>query len=348
MLPGHATDRSRRPTVGQRSAGVAFLHVVAVTALIPAFERPQTVRVAIEHALAQTYPHVQVLVGDDSRTDAVRNVVAAFTDPRVRYHRNEPSLGAMRNWVDLVHRAQTPFVASLNDDDFWEPEFLERLVAPMVADDRIGMAFCDTWYVDEHGNRLPDASAHWSQVSHRDRLPPGTHDLGQEHALRMIAVWNSPQPAYAAVMRRDAVAAIEFPDATDPCHDLWCTYRLFTQGHRFHYVPERLTNYRVHPGNLTNAGFGAAEDFIFDAIVTEQAGSPVVPELQQRWARIRFSRATGALASAGEVATAQREFAAAVPSLGGWRRALAAVCARSSLVCGVVGGLKRLKSKVAR
>jgi GT2 family glycosyltransferase len=321
--------------------------MAAVTAIIPAYERPDTVRVAIERALAQTSSAVTVLVGDDSRTDAVQQVVASFDDPRVRYHRNSPSLGAMQNWVDLVHRADTEFVASLNDDDFWEPEFVERLVTPMIADPTIGMAFCDTWYVDGGGVRQPAPSAHWSQVSHRDRLPAGAVEFDEAGMLRLIAVWNAPQPAYAAVMRRDAVVGIDFPAATDPCHDLWCTYRVWTQGFRFHFVPQRLTNYRVHAGNLTNAGFGAAEDFIFGAIVAEQGANPAVGEVKERWARIRFTRATSALA-AGDVAVARREFAAAAPALAGSRRRLAHWCGRSALLCRAVGLGKRLKSKAGR
>ncbi|MEQ1704221.1 MAG: glycosyltransferase, partial [Ilumatobacteraceae bacterium] len=289
--------------------------MAAVTAIIPAYERPETVRTAIEHALAQTFTDLQVLVGDDSRSDAVQQVVASFDDPRVMYHRNSPSLGAMQNWVDLVHRADTEFLASLNDDDFWEPEFLERLVTPMLSDQRIGLAFCDTWYVDERGDRMPAESQHWSHVSHRDSLPAGQVAFDAAGMLRLIAVWNAPQPAYAAVIRRDAVVGIEFPRETDPCHDLWCTYRIWTQGYSFHFVPERLTDYRIHAGNLTNAGFAAAEDFIFGQIVAEQADNPAVEELQQRWARIRFTRAATALAAAGGIAVARGEFAAAAPSL---------------------------------
>lgn len=322
--------------------------MAVVTALIPAYERPATVRIAIERALAQTFGDLQVLVGDDSRSDAVRQVVGSFDDPRVRYHRNNPSLGAMQNWVDLIHRAETPFVASLNDDDFWEPMFIERLVAPLLADERIGMAFCDTWYVDARGERMVAESQHWSQVSHRDSLPAGTLTLDSADMLRMIAVWNTPQPAYAAMMRRDAVVGVEFPPATDPCHDLWCTYRVWTQGFRFHFVPERLTDYRIHEGNLTNAGFGAAEDFIFGEIVAEQAANPAVVEVRDRWARIRFTRATTALATVAGVETARREFAAAAPSLTGARRILALWCGRSAVACRLVGAVKRAKSRVRR
>jgi hypothetical protein len=201
----------------------------------------------------------------------------------------------------------------------------------MLADPTIGLSFCDTTYVDETGAALPDQSAFWSQVSHRDVLPTGPVDPSPEAMLRMIAVWNSPQPAYAAVLRRALVAAIDFPPAADPCHDLWCTYRMWTNGARFHYVNERLTYYRVHGGNLTNAGFAAAEDFIFGVIDAEQPDTPARAEMRRRWALIRFGRAMRN--ETGIPAAAQDEFAAARRDLDGWRNQVARVGASSPLAC---------------
>jgi len=252
----------------------------------------------------------------------------------------------MRNWVDLIARADTEFVASLNDDDFWEPEFLARTVPAMVADPSIAMSFSDVWYVDEVGRRLPRLSAFWSARSHRDQLPTGRLDLSSEELFRMITVWNSPQPAYAAVMRRDAVEKIEFPPETDPCHDLWCSYRLWTSGYGFHYTNARLTNYRVHTGNLTNAGIGEAEDYIFAVMERENIGREALADMRHRLARTQFSRATG-LASV-DIAAAQRQFSAAARGLSGWRGRVASTGAHSPLACDIVGRLKRFKDAAGK
>lgn len=322
----------------------------AVTAIVPAYERPDYLVEAVTSALAQTYPHVEVLIGDDSRTDAVERAVRGIDDPRVRYHRNTPSLGAMGNWIDLVRRARTPLVASLNDDDRWEPQFLERTAPVMLADPTIGMAFCDFTYIDGAGAPRAAETEHWSTISHRREMAPGLVPEDPELLLRMIAVWNAPQSAYAAVLRRDAVAAIEFPRETDPCHDLWCTYRLWTGGHRFHYVAERLTRYRVHDANLTNAGFGAAEDFIWGVIAAENPTNPATAELRDRWARTRFARAMHT--PPASAAQAARELRAAKDDLTGWRRTVAQVAASSNGVChaALVGrnGLKRAIATVKR
>ena len=313
------------------SGGPATDRPGMVTAIVPAYERPDYVVAAIRSALAQTYPHVEVLVGDDSHSDAVEVAVRTIDDRRVRYHRNRPSLGAMGNWIDLIRRADTELVSSLNDDDLWEPTFLDRLVPPMLADPSLGMAFCDTTYIDDAGTALVEASALWSHVSHRGDLPTGRVSDDPTFVLRMIAVWNAPQPAYAAVMRRCDAAAIDFPQLIDPCHDLWCTYRLWTAGARFFYVNERLTRYRVHEGNLTSAGFGKAEDFIFDVIATEHPHNPAIAEMRERWARIRFSRAMRS--PRDDAATAMQEMRVAAPDLTGWRGAIARVASRAPWVC---------------
>ena len=92
---------------------------------------------------------------------------------------------------------------------------------------------------------------------------------------------------------------------------------MWTSGYGFHYTNARLTNYRVHAGNLTNAGIGEAEDYIFAVMERENVGREALTDMRYRLARTQFSRATG-LASV-DVAAAQRQFGAAARSLTGWR-----------------------------
>jgi GT2 family glycosyltransferase len=297
-----------------------------VTIAITSYERPDTIATAISRALSQTFGDFEVLIGDDSSSESVRQVVSHFRDPRVRYVRHAVRKGPLANWVGLILDSRTEFVAFLADDDFWEPDFLRRVLSPMQENRRIGMSFCDAWYVDALGRRLIDETERRSRVTHRDRLPDGVLNMTDEQALRMIAVHNAPQSAYAACMRRDLVAKIDFPTQVAPAHDLWCTYRLWRQGgFRFHYMPERLVNYRLHDGNLgTAANLAKAEDFIFSAIARENPANCAVIELQRRWAVIRFSRATRLLREGTtHLAEAQREMAAAAPALQGWRQVVA-------------------------
>ena len=66
------------------------------------------------------------------RSDEVQALVCSYDDPRIVYHRNSEDIGGQANWLAIIERAETPLVASLHDDDAWHPDFLAKLVPPML------------------------------------------------------------------------------------------------------------------------------------------------------------------------------------------------------------------------
>ncbi len=318
-----------------------------VSVLIPAYERPDYVTHAINSVLAQSFDDFEILIGDDSRSDAVKNAVALIDDRRIRYNKHQSPKGAMQNWHDLLMSSESAYVATLNDDDYWEPEFLQRLVPPLTDDDSIGMTFCDSWRINDQGERELGQTEHASQTTHRDALTAGLCDSSDDAMLRLIAVWNAPQPAYAAVLRRQVASQLEIPSDTNPCHDLWCSYAMWKSGGRFFFVPGRYTNYRVHPGNLTNEGFARAEDFIFERIVQENKGNSALSEVIDRWTTIRWHRATKYLRHRSTIPQAQHEFEQAAPRLNRHRRAFAILATRSTFFCRTAGAVKSVADRVS-
>jgi glycosyltransferase involved in cell wall biosynthesis len=106
-------------------AGVPLISVV-----LPTYDRPDPLRVAIESVLAQTYSNLELLVVGDA-CPSVDAVVAGYGDPRLR-HWNLPDrmndLGASpRNYATKA-MARGTIVTQLDDDDAWEPDRLELLV----------------------------------------------------------------------------------------------------------------------------------------------------------------------------------------------------------------------------
>jgi glycosyltransferase involved in cell wall biosynthesis len=301
-----------------------------VTAIVPTYNRPELLRQAIASALAQTYDDLVVLVGDNGGSPLNEGVVRSFDDPRVVYVRNADGVSAQRNWLGLIARAETPLVASLHDDDWWEPSYLERTVPLLLEDPTVSIAFADYWCVDEVGERLLEHTEWLSAHSGRDRLRPGRLDADYAEELRLIAVKGAVQPAYAAVLRRQAVLDTDFPDGIAPIYDLWLAYHSLRRGEGFAYVPERLTNYRVWGGSLTAQGYASGQDVVFSRIVAENLDVvPVIDELQAEWARTRFDRARDAMADRSAIVESQREFRLATPYLSGRSLAIAEIAGRA-------------------
>jgi len=301
-----------------------------VTIILPTYERATYLREAIDSALAQTYGNFVLSIGDNSRTDATEQVVKEYDDPRIVYRRHPENLGQQGNWLWLIEHADTPFVASLHDDDVWCPEFLERTL-PLIEDDpSVSMVFADYDLIDGDGRYLADETDALTAQSHRDRLPAGRLDLSLPEALRLVAVWNAPQPAYCAVLRRQAVVDTEFPATIDPVYDIWLSYQIARRGERFAFAPGRLTRYRWHPGSSTTTGWSAPEDEIFSRIICENSDAgEVIDEIQAYWASIRWGRAVRMMTSPDTRIASRIEFQAASHHVGPLKRVVSTIAAQS-------------------
>ncbi|MBN2125042.1 MAG: glycosyltransferase family 2 protein [Deltaproteobacteria bacterium] len=75
---------------------------------------------AIESALSQDYPNLEVVVSDNASEDDTREVVGPFLgDSRVFYFRNETNLGFVRNYRRALYEHATgDYVLHLDGDDF--------------------------------------------------------------------------------------------------------------------------------------------------------------------------------------------------------------------------------------
>jgi glycosyltransferase involved in cell wall biosynthesis len=102
--------------------GAAIAPQPRVTVVIPTAQRPRLVVRAVESALAQTLPDIEVIVVLDGPDRMSAAALAAVADPRLRViqRQRRGGSGAARN--EGVAAAVAPWVAFLDDDDLWAPE----------------------------------------------------------------------------------------------------------------------------------------------------------------------------------------------------------------------------------
>jgi len=101
-----------------------------VTIMIPTYNQAAFIREAIDSALAQTYPNLEVIVGDDASTDATPEIVARVNDSRLKYVRNTCNLGRTANYRNLLYNHATgDYVVNLDGDDYYtDPNFISEAV----------------------------------------------------------------------------------------------------------------------------------------------------------------------------------------------------------------------------
>jgi hypothetical protein len=89
VLNGYILHKMRKETSGSERA---------VSVCVPTFNGAPFVGEAIRSVLDQTFEDSELIVIDDDSSDGTPDVVAAFSDDRLRFVRNETRLGLVGNW----------------------------------------------------------------------------------------------------------------------------------------------------------------------------------------------------------------------------------------------------------
>lgn len=136
-----------------------------VTIMIPTYNQAPLLSAAIESALAQDYPHLEVIVADDASTDETPDVVARFRDdPRLRYVRNTANVGRVANYRQaLFEHATGEWALNLDGDDYLiDSCFLREAIDQVRARQGVILVVGGFRERDVHGQereRLPTRSA---------------------------------------------------------------------------------------------------------------------------------------------------------------------------------------------
>ncbi len=101
------------------------------TCVIPVFNGASFLAEAVDSALGQTHPPLEVIVVDDGSTDDTQGIAERLV-PHIRYIRQENAgAPAARNTGILAARGE--FIAFLDSDDLWHPEKLAHHVARFMT-----------------------------------------------------------------------------------------------------------------------------------------------------------------------------------------------------------------------
>lgn len=127
---------------------------IKVTICIPTFNRPDLLKETLESCLAQTYKPFEIIIGDDSDTDATEVMIrSSYLKEKtcIRYYRHVPSLKQSNNMNFLFENAKGNKLLLIHDDDLLMPKALETLVCILIDDPTVKIAFGKSYVMDEHG-----------------------------------------------------------------------------------------------------------------------------------------------------------------------------------------------------
>lgn len=208
----------------------------AITVLIPARNAAATLGETLDSLVAQTFQDFDVLLVDDASTDATPALAQAYGDRlALRVLSLAENAGVAGALNQGLARIDSPYVARLDADDLALPTRLARQHAFLQEHPDIDV--CSSAMVLFHPAGGPPPQV----------LTKPAGDAAIKTALVQYCALSHP----ACMLRRGFFEAVGLFDpqldfAED--YDLWCRGAL--QGRRYANLPDVLTRYRQHAGQV--------------------------------------------------------------------------------------------------
>ena len=216
-----------------------------VSVLIPAYNSESMVGDAIESALAQTHPTVEVVVVDDGSTDGTLGAARRYEDDRVRVFQQE-NAGACAARNRALAEARGEYVKFLDADDLLALDAIEaQLDAIQCADAGVRVIpYGDALVVDA--------------MRHPKARQPMSRDIGAaspDLVGRVVALLANNIQTSLPLHRRDWLVEVGgFQSHLLRAQEYDLHLRLALTGARFVHVPRVVTHIRHHasPDRITN------------------------------------------------------------------------------------------------
>lgn len=149
----------------------------AVSIITSTYNRSGLLRRAIDSVRAQRdAPSWEMCIVGDCTPDDTDTVVASYGDPRLRFFNlpeKSPPIahGAIAKNHGIFHMSRAPWIAYLDDDDEYHPDFLRTMFDAIASDPGHSLAYCRAEYRDKDtGRRIWGNPFHGALEFSRERL----------------------------------------------------------------------------------------------------------------------------------------------------------------------------------
>lgn len=186
----------------------------------------------IDSILHQTYDNFELIIVNDASTDKnLECCVLSYTDPRIRYYRNEVNRGISYTRNKIISLAKGEYIAVVDHDDINIPTRFQKQVDLLETHPEVGVVGSllesfpkkKQWIAPELDKDIKTQLFHGSSILHPTTMI----------RCSLFTEYN-----------------IFYEEAFSPAEDymLWCRLMKYTQ---FYTIQENLVLYRKHENNTS-------------------------------------------------------------------------------------------------
>lgn len=230
------------------------MYTPKISIVIPAYNASDYLSEAIDSALAQTYPNIEIIVvNDGSKDNGATERVALSYGNKIRYFSKEN--GGSSSALNMgISNMTGEWFSWLSHDDLYVPEKLEKQIAYMKS------LMLDDFELSKHiffsASELIDAEGKTIRAFERNQSRQLSAKVDTfPHNGYLIAeptVYNFH--GCSCLIHRDAFADVGcFNEHLQLLNDVDLWFRLYAADYKVHYIPEPLVKGRVHAKQVSKS-----------------------------------------------------------------------------------------------
>ena len=222
---------------------------MAISVVIPLYNKEKHIKNTIEHVLQQTYQDFEIVVLNDGSSDRSAEIVRSIKDERIKLYEQE-NQGASVTRNNAVKLAQNELVAFLDADDEWKENYLE-LLWELYSEYPNAVIYGTNYEIIEDGEKIIL------------NFPGITEEIGLIKSYFASGKVFTPLWTSAVMVKKSIFIELGgFPASCKICEDvdLWC--RFACRG-EIAYINMPLAIYRRDSTNMLSKSTDASTYFPF-------------------------------------------------------------------------------------
>jgi glycosyltransferase involved in cell wall biosynthesis len=239
-----------------------------VSVIVPCFNHAGYLPKRLESIFNQTYRDIEVILLDDASKDDTAKILGEYEGyPNVSIEINTENSGStFAQWIKGMKRAKGDIIWIAEDDDYCEPDFLEKLL-PFFNDPEVKLAYSQSYAIDENSEKLFSYLNHTHEFS-TTRWKKNYVVTADEEVNAGLAITNTIPNASAVLFRPFDWQEWSTLVETMKLAGDWLFYLAAAHGGKVAFSPDHLNNHRRHAN--TNIHRTQFSDRRFKEIVLSQ------------------------------------------------------------------------------
>lgn len=176
----------------------------ALSVIIPSYNHADFLKQRLDSVFVQTFDDFEVIILDDCSTDHSRDIIEQYRCyPQVsRIVYNEYNSGStFVQWAKGIELCTADLVWIAESDDFTDPDFLSSLLPPLLSNEQLGIAYCQSLSVDQHNEIIGNWYVYTESLS-GTQFKSDFYMNGKDYIRNFLIHKNTIPNASAVVFRK--------------------------------------------------------------------------------------------------------------------------------------------------